>query len=77
MLGLFTGLKPKFVKRYAELGRDAVAAVATFADEVRDGSFPAAEHEYGEGPTARRNGSEKNVSGQTGYLGSLEEKSED
>jgi 3-methyl-2-oxobutanoate hydroxymethyltransferase len=76
MLGLFTGLKPKFVKRYAELGRAAVSAVETFAAEVRDGSFPAPEHEYGEEPSPRKNGSEKNVSGQTGYLGSLKEKDE-
>ena len=77
MLGLFTGLKPKFVKRYAQLGRDAVAAVGEFAAEVRDGTFPTAEHEYGDEPSPRRGGSEKNVSGQTGYLGSLTEKDED
>lgn len=76
MLGLFTGLKPKFVKRYAELGESAVSAVATFTGEVRDGSFPTAEHEYGDEASPRKNGSEKNVSGQTAYLGSLEEKDE-
>ena len=39
-------MKPRFVKRYAELGRDAVQAVARYAGEVRDGAFPAAEHSY-------------------------------
>ncbi len=48
MLGLFTGLKPKFVKRYADLGGAAVKAIEDFCGEVRDGSFPGPEHEYGE-----------------------------
>ncbi len=70
MLGLFTGLKPKFVKRYAELGASAVAAVERYTAEVRDGSFPGAEHEYGEERTGQRDGTGANVSGQSGYLGS-------
>lgn len=47
MLGLFDQMQPKFVKRYAELGRIATEAVARFAAEVRGGQFPAAEHSYG------------------------------
>ncbi len=46
MLGLFTDFRPKFVKRYAELGRDADAAIAAYAAEVRDRSFPAPEHGF-------------------------------
>ncbi|MBS3978985.1 MAG: 3-methyl-2-oxobutanoate hydroxymethyltransferase [Rhodobacteraceae bacterium] len=46
MLGLFTDFRPKFVKRYAELGRAADVAIATFAAEVRSRSFPAAEHSF-------------------------------
>lgn len=46
MLGLFTDFRPKFVKRYAELGRDANAAIADYAAEVRARSFPAAEHAF-------------------------------
>jgi 3-methyl-2-oxobutanoate hydroxymethyltransferase len=72
MLGLFTGLKPKFVKRYAELGAVAVKAVESYTAEVRDGSFPSAENEYGEEPTGRRDGTGANVSGQSGYLGSVQ-----
>ena len=46
MLGLFTAFKPKFVKRYATLGDDGEAAIATYAAEVRDRRFPAAEHTF-------------------------------
>jgi len=46
MLGLFTDFRPKFVKRYAELGRAADVAIATFAAEVRSRGFPAAEHSF-------------------------------
>jgi len=46
MLGLFSGLKPKFVKRYAELGDLAVSAVQQYTQEVRDCSFPGTEHCY-------------------------------
>jgi 3-methyl-2-oxobutanoate hydroxymethyltransferase len=46
MLGLFTDFRPKFVKRYAELGRSADEAIATYAAEVRAGTFPAAEHAF-------------------------------
>jgi 3-methyl-2-oxobutanoate hydroxymethyltransferase len=46
MLGLFTEFRPKFVKRYAELGRAADEAIASFAAEVRSRAFPAAEHSF-------------------------------
>lgn len=46
MLGLFTDFRPKFVKRYAELGRAADEAIAGYAAEVRSRSFPAAEHSF-------------------------------
>ena len=48
MLGLFTAFKPKFAKRYAELGETADAAIAAYAEEVRARSFPAPEHVFGE-----------------------------
>ena len=35
MLGLFTAFRPKFVKRYAELGNDAAQAISAYADDVR------------------------------------------
>lgn len=46
MLGLFTDFRPKFVKRYAELGKTADAAIAEYAAEVRNRSFPGGEHGF-------------------------------
>ncbi len=46
MLGLFTDFRPKFVKRYAELGKTADEAIAAYAAEVRARAFPAAEHSF-------------------------------
>ena len=50
MLGLFTDFRPKFVKRYAELGRTADAAIAAYAEDVRERRFPAAEHTFPDMP---------------------------
>ena len=55
MLGTFTEFSPRFVKRYAELGQTADAAIAAFAADVRARRFPAPEHGYSEtasGPAA-------------------------
>jgi 3-methyl-2-oxobutanoate hydroxymethyltransferase len=46
MLGLFTEFTPKFVKRYRHLGDEIRAAAREYAEEVRQGRFPAAEHTY-------------------------------
>ncbi len=46
LLGLYDGLRPKFVKRYAELGAVAKDALAAYCAEVRAGTFPAAEHSF-------------------------------
>lgn len=46
MLGLFTAFKPKFVKRYADLGTQGEAAIAAYAEEVRARQFPADEHTF-------------------------------
>jgi len=46
MLGFFTAFKAKFVKRYAQLGDDAEAAIAAYAAEVRAREFPAPEHVF-------------------------------
>ena len=42
--GVFDQFKPKFVKRYAEAGRDMTKAVTAYAADVRARRFPAAEH---------------------------------
>ncbi|MEU1587632.1 3-methyl-2-oxobutanoate hydroxymethyltransferase [Micromonospora sp. NPDC005710] len=46
MAGLRTGKAPRFVKRYADLAGALTDATRRFADEVRDGEFPAAEHTF-------------------------------
>jgi 3-methyl-2-oxobutanoate hydroxymethyltransferase len=46
MLGIFTAFKPKFVKRFGELGDAADAAIAAYAAEVRARSFPGPEHSF-------------------------------
>jgi 3-methyl-2-oxobutanoate hydroxymethyltransferase len=44
MLGMNEDFTPRFLKRYAELGRTVREAVGQFADEVRLGEFPGPEH---------------------------------
>ena len=46
LLGLFDELRPRFVKQYADLGRDIVRAAEAYCREVRDGTFPGAEHGF-------------------------------
>ena len=46
MLGFFTDFRPKFVKRYADLGQSASAAIADYAAEVRARAFPGPEHSF-------------------------------
>jgi 3-methyl-2-oxobutanoate hydroxymethyltransferase len=50
MLGLFTSFRPKFVRRYADLGQLADEAIAAYAADVRARRFPAAEHLFGDEP---------------------------
>jgi 3-methyl-2-oxobutanoate hydroxymethyltransferase len=54
LLGLSPAPGPKFAKRYAELGADAVEAVRRFATDVRAGAFPADEHAYAAAPSTSR-----------------------
>jgi 3-methyl-2-oxobutanoate hydroxymethyltransferase len=46
MAGLRTGKAPRFVKRYADLAGALTEATRQFADEVRNGEFPAEEHTF-------------------------------
>jgi 3-methyl-2-oxobutanoate hydroxymethyltransferase len=46
LLGIGDGMSPRFVKRYASLRADMLAGVRAFADDVRAGRFPSAEHTY-------------------------------
>ena len=40
LLGIEDRMAPKFVRRYASLKADAVAAMSAYADDVRSGAFP-------------------------------------
>jgi 3-methyl-2-oxobutanoate hydroxymethyltransferase len=46
MLGLFREFKPKFVKRFAELGENVVEAARTYVKQVQSGEFPGLEHSF-------------------------------
>ncbi len=47
ILGLSGDFKPRFVKRYAELGSVVTEAIGNYCTEVRDGGFPQKIHVYG------------------------------
>lgn len=53
MVGLFSEFQPKFVKRYAELGRGIAEAGKAYADDVRARRFPTLEHCFGTRPTPK------------------------
>ena len=46
LLGMFPDLQPKFAKRFAEVGEQIMAATRAYVGEVRERTFPAAEHTF-------------------------------
>jgi 3-methyl-2-oxobutanoate hydroxymethyltransferase len=46
ILGIFQAFTAKFVKKYANLGEETLNALRTYADDVRTGRFPEAQHTY-------------------------------
>ncbi len=52
LLGLDDSFAPRFLKRYENLAERVRAAVARYAEEVRGGVFPAAEHSFSVGKRA-------------------------
>jgi 3-methyl-2-oxobutanoate hydroxymethyltransferase len=47
LLGITQNMKPRFVKRYADLYSDILQALKTYKDEVQSGKFPEQEHSFG------------------------------
>jgi len=46
MLGLNHDFKPRFLRRFADLGPQVSTAVRTYVDAVKSGEYPAAEHTF-------------------------------
>ncbi len=46
LIGLFDRFVPKFVKQYANVSQDIVAALNAYSDEVATGKFPGPEHSF-------------------------------
>ena len=53
LTGIFTDFTPKFVKRYAELGKAMTGAVEAYARDVRARRFPGPEHCFGAGEVTK------------------------
>ena len=43
---MFKKFTPKFTKKYADIAEVATAGLTNFVQDVKDRSFPAAEHKY-------------------------------
>jgi hypothetical protein len=51
---MYSDVRPKFVKRFAELGEAVVRATQSYVTEVRSQAFPSAEHSFsGVSPKAK------------------------
>ncbi len=46
MLGIESEVKPKFVRRYADLGSDIIKAFGQYSKDVRDSKFPSEKESY-------------------------------
>ena len=46
ILGLFDEFRPRFVKRYANVGETIRQAVQQYCQEVKDAEFPTSDHEF-------------------------------
>jgi len=46
MLGIFQAFQPKFVRQYCNLAETMTAAFAAYVKDVKEGTFPAKEHEF-------------------------------
>lgn len=62
-LGMYPDLRPRFVKRFAEVGDAIVDATRAYVAEVQAGTFPDQAHSFGAGPRTEATGNRAVVSG--------------
>jgi 3-methyl-2-oxobutanoate hydroxymethyltransferase len=55
-LGMYPDLRPRFVKRFAEVGAAIIDATQAFVAEVQGGAFPTEAHSFGSGPPVEPTG---------------------
>jgi 3-methyl-2-oxobutanoate hydroxymethyltransferase len=55
-LGMYPDLRPRFVKRFAEIGDAIVEATRAYVAEVQGGAFPSEAHSFGSSPKAEPTG---------------------
>jgi 3-methyl-2-oxobutanoate hydroxymethyltransferase len=55
-LGMYPDLRPRFVKRFAEIGDEIVKATRTYVSEVQGGAFPGEAHSFGTTPRTELTG---------------------
>jgi 3-methyl-2-oxobutanoate hydroxymethyltransferase len=63
LLGMYRDLKPKFAKRFAEIGDQIVKATREYVSEVQGRAFPGPEHSFKPNGTARRPTTESDADG--------------
>lgn len=54
LLGIEERIAPRFVRRYAQIGRDSRSALAAYVADVRSGAFPAAAESFEDPSTPRQ-----------------------
>jgi 3-methyl-2-oxobutanoate hydroxymethyltransferase len=55
-LGMYPDLRPRFVKRFAEVGEAIVEATRAYVAEVQSGAFPTEAHSFGSAPKVEPTG---------------------
>jgi 3-methyl-2-oxobutanoate hydroxymethyltransferase len=62
-LGMYPDLRPRFVKRFAEVGQAIVEATRAYVSDVQGGAFPSDAHSFGPGPKGEPTGNRPVVAG--------------
>ena len=55
MLGIYEGIKPKFVKRYAEFSKLILEVILQYANDVKSSKFPEEQNTFHMNPTELKN----------------------